>query len=381
MIMNKKPAANYSRSLFMGRLACKAVRSNLVMTRNPVRVIASVTRMLHESCCDNRYGHLSNYRQVNKKYYWHPHIPGYPSAAFDEFVHRWAGRCLYRKDIPHLFAAYIVITNSCPLNCEHCFESDIRNCKEALNDDVLRSIEQVISLGAVRVSLTGGEPMCRLPLIHRVLTHFGTHPVQFWINTSAAGLTRERLKTLKKLGLTGITFSLDHYEKTAHDRFRGQQGCYTNAVSSIQTAVELGFATELALCATNEFISEENLQTYLDLAADLKVAFVQLIEPRSVGKYEGSDVALRPEKRKILESFYLHRITSCDGMKGPLITYPDYHNRCYGCDGGKYHLYVDLYGNASPCPFCKTISAKLAELTPANLGESLFCPGAAFQRV
>lgn len=357
--------------MLIGRLIHKVIGSNLVLSPNPATALLSAGKMLRETCGNDRYGRLLNYRQVDGKYYWHPHLPGYPSPAFDRFLRH---RIECNAD-PALYAAYVVITSACPLNCEHCFEHDAVTSNETRSEEeVLDSITQLINLGTTRIALTGGEPLTRLPLIHCILQHFSNHEVQFWINTSAAGLTTTRIRELKSSGLTGITFSLDHHDEHAHDRFRGREGCYRQVISSVKTAVELGLVTELSLCATNDFVSEENLTTYLRLASDLGVPFVQILEPRSIGKYEGRNVALKPDKRKLLESFCRRKSTSRNGTEKPLINYPDYHNRRYGCDGGKYHIYIDMFGNAFPCPFCKSCSASLDDLNRSNLSRRLRCP-------
>ena len=187
-------------------------------------------------------------------------------------------------------------------------------------------------------------------------------------------MTEERINALKERGLTGVTFSLDHHDPIAHDRFRGRPGLHQQVVASARIAVDRGLVTELALCATNDFISEENLAAYGRLAAELGVTFIQIVEPKPIGKLAGRAVAPRPEKRAMLEAFH-DRVRNAED--GPLLHYVDRHNRTHGCEGGKFHIYVGASGRAFPCPFCPSVSAALEELTPTNLNRVLFCPNAA----
>jgi MoaA/NifB/PqqE/SkfB family radical SAM enzyme len=361
------------------RLIVKTVRMSLGMTRNLPTVISTLGPMLKKKQSDPRYGHPADCRRVDGKLYWHMHIPGFPSPAFDRVFRHWLAHNLGLLPYPGLYSGHVAITRTCSLNCEHCFEWEPTNQPETRSEeDIMKTVEQLINLGAAQIILSGGEPVSRFPLLLRIVGEFCTRGVQFWIITSGTGLTRDRIEMLKKSGLTGIIFSLDHHDMHAHDRFRRQSGCYQQVISSVKTSHALGLVTAFALCATNEFVCKDNLEAYMQLASDLNLTFIQILEPKPIGKYEGQDVSLKPDKRKLLESFFDRAsIASSESRGSPLIMYPDYHNRRYGCEGGKFHLYIDTKGQAFPCPFCKSTTASMRELTPSNLGKKLFCPNAA----
>ena len=110
--MKVRWATTYGNTMLIGRLICKVIRSSLVTSRNPARVLSSVGRMMRESCSNDRYGRLQHYKQVDGMYYWHPHIPGYPSPAFDRFLRRRITNSLEPASDCFLYSAYIVITGS-----------------------------------------------------------------------------------------------------------------------------------------------------------------------------------------------------------------------------------------------------------------------------
>jgi MoaA/NifB/PqqE/SkfB family radical SAM enzyme len=363
-----------NRVLFF-RLGYKTFRMSLEMTNSLGIALSALAPMIRTKCTDPRYGNPFNHRKVDGRLYWHPHIPGYPSPAFDRVFRHWLAHNLGLLPYPGLYSAHLAVTSVCGLDCSHCFERDsLRRTETRSEEEILGSINRLIDLGAMRITLTGGEPTARLPMIHRALQVFRERGVEFWINTSAIGLTPKEIGSMKTAGLTGIAFSLDHHDARAHDRFRRREGLFQQVIASARHAADRGLTTEFVLCASNEFISEDNLESYARLAAGLGVTFIQIVEPKPIGRSAGRDVALKPDKKAILEAF---RDRSRSDVTGPLINYVDQHNRKHGCEGGKFHIYVDTMGKAFPCPFCKSVCAMLENLTPSTLSQELYCPHSA----
>ncbi len=127
----------------------------------------------------------------------------------------------------------------------------------------------------------------------------------FWMVSSGLGLNLDRANRLKKAGLTGVIISLDHYEATAHDHFRGFEGAYEHAIQAVIHANKAHLVTAVSLCATRQFIHEGSFTAYMELAKKLGVSFVQLLEPKASGKYEGLNVELDAAEIKRLETWYL----------------------------------------------------------------------------
>ena len=372
--MFDKPITRFDRMTLCGRLFFKTVRESLGMTRSLPTVISTLGPVLKKKQNDPRYGHPANCRRLDGKLYWHMNIPGFPSPAFDRVFRHWLAHNLGLLPYPGLYSCHVAITKDCTLKCEHCFEWETINKTETPTEqDIIKIVERLISLGAAQIIFSGGEPVSRFPFLLRLLREFHSRGVQLWISTSGSGLTPDRIKELKQCGLTGIIFSMDHHDMSSHDQFRGQQGCYQQVIASTKTATEVGLVTAFALCATNEYVSTANLEAYMQLAANLSLTFVQILEPKPIGSYAGQDVSLKPDRQRVLESFFDRPNVS---LTSPLLSYPDYHNRRYGCEGGKLHLYVDTDGRAFPCPFCKEVSASINELKPSNLSAKLVCPRA-----
>ena len=205
--------------------------------------------------------------------------------------------------------------------------------------------------------------MLRVNDIYQVL--LAARPgTDFWIITSGLGLNRERAAQLKSAGLTGVMVSLDHFEEEGHDGFRGVKGTYAKAIQAVMHANKAGLVTTLALCATRSFTTEANLTAYMNLAKDLGVSFVQLIEPKATGRYAGKDVLLKKAQTELLEELYLMYNSSKSLKDYPILNYLGYHQRKVGCfGGGNRYFYIDTDGDAHLCPFCENKVAHALEFS------------------
>jgi MoaA/NifB/PqqE/SkfB family radical SAM enzyme len=156
---------------------------------------------------------------------------------------------------------------------------------------------------------------------------------------------------LKQKGLTGVLISLDHFDPSRHNEFRGHKNAFKWVIEGTRNAKNAGLVTTLSLCATRSFVSRKNLERYMELAKRLGVAFVQFIDVRASGRYAGQSVELSKEQIELLEGFYLKYNTDSKYSTYPIISYLGYHQRRMGCfGGGNRFFYIDTDGDAHLCP-------------------------------
>jgi len=167
-------------------------------------------------------------------------------------------------------------------------------------------------------------------------------------------LTIEKARRLKQARLTGVSVSIDHYQKEEHNRFRRNEKSYDQALLAVANAQQAGMLTALSICVTRNTCSEDSLQKYLEFAHSLQVPIVQLIEPRATGNYAGKDVVLSVEQQKVLDDFYVSRNSLKEFAHLPLVQHTGYQQRRKGCAGsGNRYIYIDTDGNVNACPFCE----------------------------
>jgi len=293
---------------------------------------------------------------IDGKYYWDLYTPGYGSKAFENFFQGEANRVVpMYKNTNRFTNIFIAFTKKCPLQCEHCFEWDTLNARETLTLSAIKNIVlKFQNKGTAQIQLTGGEPLLRVNDIVEILK--SSRPeTEFWILTSGVNLTSENAKKLKLAGLTGMVISLDHFDPSLHNQFRGFKKSFEWVQTAVKNSIAANLVTALSICVTKSFVSESNLMRYAVLAKEMGVSFIQILEPRAVGHYKGMDVSLKKEHEDILEDFYFKINYDKKYSQYPIITYHGYHQRQIGCFGsGNRNLYVDTDGELHACPFCQT---------------------------
>ena len=231
-----------------------------------------------------------------------------------------------------------------------------------INNKEKLSLEDLITIvkkfqnrgkGVAQIQLSGGEPLSRYEDILKLLQKSNSD-TDFWIVTSGYNLTLEKAQVLKSAGLKGFAFSIDHFNSSKHNLFRGSRDSFNWVMKAINNAHQANLAVILSLCVTKEFTTEDNLMKYAQMAKRLGASFILMIEPRAVGRYAGKNIDLSKSQEKILEEFYLKMNFDNGYSDYPAVSYHGYHQRRVGCFGGtNRYVYVDTNGEMQVCPFCQ----------------------------
>jgi MoaA/NifB/PqqE/SkfB family radical SAM enzyme len=290
--------------------------------------------------------------KIGNRYYLNMNAPGWPSLSFNRFIKHQILKS-GENAAPGIHTLILAITKKCGFQCEHCFEWNELNKQEKLTrSDLQLIIHRFHELGISQVQLSGGEPLNRFNDLIYLLNNKepGT---DFWLYSSGYSLNAEKAKLLQQNGLTGVIISIDHHKASEHDKFRGIDNAWLHAQSAVSNALHEGLAVTLSCCVTRSYCTRENLDKYMQMSKDMGVAFVQMLEPRAVGHYEGKDVGLKKEEIEILEAFYENYSQDPDRRDYPILTYHSYHVRRAGCQGSaRDYVYVDTNGFIQSCPFC-----------------------------
>jgi len=337
------------------RLWLRILRIAFTSYRSPTRAWRVLARMRAERGKVQRWS-TQKYAAASGRYFWNLYAPGFPSPAFDRYIAHELDRVEpFRGSSPAFQSVVFAFTRRCALRCDHCCEWDTLNAPEALSRaEVLEVVRRVLQRGTTQLFLSGGEPLRRFGELLEVV-RLASPDADTWILSSGHGLTGERAAQLRAAGLTGVSLSLDDWDPSSHDRFRGMSGIFDAVRSAAAAATAHGLLVALSLCPTRDFTTADNLARYADVAQDLGAAFIQLLEPKPVGHFAGQDVALTPPQQRLLESFADRLNGDPDSRNLPGVSYQDYSRRMVGCHGaGDRHLYIDTAGVLHPCPFCRS---------------------------
>ena len=278
-------------------------------------------------------------------YVLNTHFPPFPSPAFDRMVDQFnaVGQAGPER---RLFSVTWAVTNRCNFRCWHCYNAG-RSPEDLPLPRARALAHELQELGAVNVTLTGGEPLLREDL-EAIVAAFepGTSLV---LGTTGDGLTDQRAHALARAGLFAVGVSLDSADEEEHDRLRGRAGAFRIALDALRTARGSGLYPYIVSVATREFLERDRFMCFLRFAGDAGALEVHLLEPSATGRLAGrSDVLLRPEERRAIVA-YQREVAERDDL--PILssfTYlesPD----AFGCGAGLTHLYIDGSGEVCPC--------------------------------
>jgi MoaA/NifB/PqqE/SkfB family radical SAM enzyme len=310
---------------------------------------------------------LRKIAKVNGRYYWRLASPGFPSQAATIYYRNEMKRFIENESNYGLGILFLGITKSCPLSCEHCYEWDRMHEKDRMTKvQLLKIVHEYQEFGTTQIQFTGGEPLTRLSEIHYLLKN-AKKTTDFWIVSSGWKLNLQQAISLKKAGLTGIMVSIDFHIAALHNQFRGKNGVFEAAVKTLAVAKESGLITGLSFCPTKNYISRENLMSYMEMAKRMGVSIINILEPKPIGRYSGKNILLSPARLKLLDEMYLTFNGNKKYSNYPIINYAGYHQRKTGCFGnGDYFFYIDTNGDAHTCPVCSQKICSALEFPPSD---------------
>lgn len=329
--------------------------------RGPIKAIKGIRELLEMRKLTHNHNMLDRMVRSGDKYHSTENLPGFPSRAYDQFIERELVRLHEgKKELPDLHTVIFSITSRCELKCKHCYEWDNISPREHLSLEELRKIlDKLLGYGVSHVQLSGGEPLNRFDdLITLIEEHKNSS--DFWLLSSGMNLTREKALKLKAAGLTGSIISLDHWKADEHNQFRNHPESFQWVEKAVNNCNAAGLIPALSLCVTREFLSEENLRQYTNLAREWNIGFIRLLEPRAVGGFKNQQVHLSGKEKKVIENFFLEITSGKKYRDYPLVTYPGFHQKNHGCFGaGNRYIHIDARGDVHACPFCQDAAGNM----------------------
>lgn len=299
-------------------------------------------------------------------------LPPYPSGAFESLVDQF-GR-LGQADRRRIFSVTLAVTNRCSYDCWHCYNVG-RSQVDLPLETIKHLATQLQEMGAVMVTLTGGEPLLRRDL-EKIAASFDRHSCLI-IGTTGSGLTAERAAALKRSGVFAVGVSLDSTDADEHDRLRGKAGAFKTACRAVRTAGQAGLYPYVVSVATREFLEPRRFMPFVRFARRIGALEVHMLEPSPTGKLTGRDeVMLRADERRMIFD-YQEQVAGDEEL--PVLSSFAYLEspEAFGCGAGLTHLYID--GGGEVCP-CNLVPLSFGNITRDPLAEILERMGRHFCR-
>ena len=274
----------------------------------------------------------------------HSHLPPLTSEAYSRFVRE---HLVAQVDGPS--HAQIAVTNDCPQHCAYCYNRH-RNGEPLDVPTILDLIDELKDMGVVWLGLTGGEPLLNPQLPEIVARASDDCAVKLF--TTGCGLTDDVAGELASAGLFSVAVSLDHWDAGVHDRGRGYRGAFQAAMDALEVAKRVpGLHVSVSSVVTRQMIAAGDVLRLLAFLETLGVHEAWLSEAKpSVEALWHDELVVTEDERRALCAFQDDYNRRGGGMT---LNYLGHFEGAdmFGCNAGCKMLYIDPFGEVSPCVF------------------------------
>ena len=188
----------------------------------------------------------------------------------------------------------ISVTDRCNFRCTYCMPKEIYGERyEFLQKAELLTFEEITrltrimaNLGAVKVRLTGGEPLVRNDIERLVAQIAEIEGIEDLTMTTNAYLLSQKARALKDAGLRRITVSLDTLDNEIFKQMNGRGFGTERVLEGIEAAARVGFSPIKVNSVVQRGVNDH---TIVDLARYFKERghIMRFIEYMDVGTLNG----------------------------------------------------------------------------------------------
>jgi MoaA/NifB/PqqE/SkfB family radical SAM enzyme len=280
---------------------------------------------------------------VNGQLVLHSHLPAINSTAFTRFIDE------------HLLAksagpthAQISLTSVCPQSCSYCYNKN-RSGKLMDTGTIKQVITELKQMGVVWLGFTGGEPLLNKDILEIVESVGNDCAIKIF--TTGTNLSEQLAFDLKQAGLFYASVSLDHWQEEEHDRGRGCQGAHKTALRAIDIFKKTeGIHTSVSAVISKEMLQKNQVEEFIEFLINLDIHEVWLSETKpSVEAFWHKDAVITEEEQTsliALQDKYNKRGKVTINYLGHFESKEN-----FGCNAGNKMVYVDPFGEVSPCVF------------------------------
>jgi len=289
----------------------------------------------------------------------HSHLPPLNSVPYSRFVRE---QLVERRD--SATHAQVGLTNDCPQRCGYCYNRD-RSGRPLDTQEILSVVRELKRLGIVWLGWTGGEPLLNRDIVRITEEAAGFCAVKLF--TTGSTLTPETARDLKNAGLFSVSVSLDHWREEIHDQNRGVPGAFATALKAIDIFRNVdGLHVSVSAVLSRAMIRRGQTEEFLVFLERLGVheAWLSEVKPSVQAFWSDEHVISEAERLELVR--LQDRYNKRDGMT---INYLGHFEgrEYFGCNCGRKMIYVDAFGEVSPCVFIPMTMGNVRERPLAGI--------------
>ena len=273
----------------------------------------------------------------------HSHLPPINSKAYTRFIKE---HLLAKVDGPS--HAQIALTNVCPQNCEYCYNKGRKGT--VIDAQTIKNvIKGLKEMGVFWLGFTGGEPLLQKDIVK--ITESAGDDCAIKLFTTGCTLSKQLAKDLRNAGLFSVSVSLDHWREEDHDKVRKYKGAFQTALKAINIFKDIGgIHVGVSAVLSKDMIRNNQVEEFLDFLKDMEIheAWLSECKPSIEGFWTDDMVFSEQERLK------LAKLQDRYNKEGKITVNYLAHfevKEHFGCNAGNKMVYVDPFGEVSPCVF------------------------------
>lgn len=277
------------------------------------------------------------------------YVPGFPSQAFYTACRKFSQ---FHEKMP-CTTVLLSITSACPYHCNYCYQK-LDKGKDMEIDILLRIASKLQDRGIAFFNLEGGEPFLVYDRLRRLCSVLDGRS-EIWINSTGAGMTRERLAELKEMKVTAVMFSLHNPDREAFNRFMGDSSAWDTMEAGVKMCHEAGLAVAFNTCLMREDFYNGTFERIMESVKEYKACLIQIIKPKPAGGWlEKGDLEFTSEdlayvKAKVNQYNLQKEFSAYPAISAQII---EEDKTVFGCTaGGTDRFYLNAKGDLQPCEF------------------------------
>ncbi len=174
----------------------------------------------------------------------------------------------------------ISVTDRCNFRCDFCMPQHPvwMDQNEVLSFEEMARVTSILArMGVDRVRLSGGEPLVRREVEKLVGLLVRVPGIRAVSMTTNGAMLKEKARTLRENGLTGITVSLHSLKPERYDQITGTREMFSRVLEGIKEAKRVGFDPIKVNCVVTRGCNDDEVLDFARMAhdGDLIVRFIE----------------------------------------------------------------------------------------------------------
>jgi len=233
---------------------------------------------------------------------------------------------------------------ACNLKCAHCFATSLENNdRPRLQvEDYRRIAKECLDLGAIHLSLQGGEATL-VKNLEELIRSMSPQKALFSITTNGTTITTDLARRLRTFGVDQLNISIDSFVPDEHDRFRGVPGSWEKTYNGLQAARRTGLHVQVNTTVSKWSLYTAGFRQLVDYCVANRI-LLNIVLAAPSGNWDANmDAILSRDDNRVVRAIIQSSAYVRQDMDSIVLG--------RGCPAMKEAIYITPYGDVLCCPF------------------------------